>query len=284
MLNSRGGYESDLIALRIDDNEYRLYVGTSAIKRDFAWLKRQLEPGEQVAIADVTEDYAVLALMGPKTQEIAVRLGVPEINRLGYFEFGNALVAGVEVLAARLSYVGEAGWEISCPARQAEQLFDALIDVGAKPAGVYAQTSMRVEKRFLAFGHDIDTDMNPIQAGLEFALDWDSEFIGRTALLEYRDRPPARKLVSIVLHDPAAQPLGNEPVCRQGRIIGKTTSAAFGYRVGKPVAIALVDCDKSLHLDGLEVDVGIAGRQNAGSIVTGCTYDPDGSSVRRITR
>ena len=280
MLNSRGGYESDLTALRLNANEYRLYVGTSAIKRDLTWLRRHLETGEQVELADQTDDFAVLGLMGPKAAGIVAQLGAEELNQLGYFEFCDAVIAGVDVQAARLSYVGEAGWEISCPGSQAEKLFDALIAAGAKPAGILAQTSMRIEKRFLAYGHDLDTDINPFQAGLEFALDWDSDFVGKDALLDLRDHPPESKLLSIVFDSVDAQPLGNEPVYHEGRIIGKTTSAAFGYRVGKPVAIALIEFESEKNLDQLEVDVDIARSQNAGTIKLNSVHDPEGSSMR----
>jgi 4-methylaminobutanoate oxidase (formaldehyde-forming) len=284
MLNPRGGYESDLTAFRLTDSEYRLYVGTSAIKRDLAWLRRHLMPAERVELADVTDDYAVLGLMGPRTQEIAEQLAAPELNRLGYFEICSTTFAGVEIEAARLSYVGEAGWEFNCHASAAEKLFDALVTAGAKPAGILAQTSMRIEKRFLAYGHDLDTDINPFQAGLEFALDWSSDFIGKAALLELRNQVPENQLVSILFDAADAQPLGNEPVYHDGRIIGKTTSAAFGYRLGKPVAIALVECGSAKNLDGLKVDVDIARSQNAGTISLNPAFDPKGSGMRGASR
>jgi len=284
MLNSHGGYESDLTALRLGTQEYRLYVGTSAIKRDLAWLKRQQLPAERVELVDVTDAYAVLGLMGPETIAIAEQLAAAELNQLGYFEFCRSTLAGVAVEAVRLSYVGEAGWEISCQTSQAEKLFAALVAAGAKPAGIFAQTSMRIEKRFLAYGHDLDTDIDPFQAGLEFALDWNSDFIGKAALLERRDQAPTSKLVSIVFDAIDAQPLGNEPVYHAGRIIGKTTSAAFGYRLGKPVAIALLECASEKNLGGIKVDVDIARSQNAGTIITGAAYDPRGSSMRTATR
>jgi glycine cleavage system aminomethyltransferase T/glycine/D-amino acid oxidase-like deaminating enzyme len=284
MLNERGGYESDLTALRISNDEYRLYVGTSAIKRDLAWLHRHLKPDEKVKLNDQTDDFAVLGLMGPKAAEIAAQLDAPELNQLGYFKSCNTTIAGVDVEAVRLSYVGEAGWEISCPVHQVQQLFDAMVNAGAKTAGLFAQTSMRIEKRFLAFGHDLDTDINPFQAGLGFTLDWESDFIGKAVLLEHRDQSPASKLVSIVLDSADAQPLGNEPVYHDGRIIGKTTSAAFGYRVGRPVAIALVNSQDEKNLDGLDVDVDIAGSQNAGTIILNPAYDPEGSNMRQSTR
>ena len=141
---------------------------------------------------------------------------------------------------------------------------------------------MRIEKRFLSFGHDLDTDLNPLEAGLEFSIDWNSEFIGKPALLKIRDQSPANRLVSIVFESLDAQPLGNEPVYHQGRIIGKTTSAAFGYRVGKSVAIALVS--SNCELEGLVVDVDIAGSQNVGSIHTNAAWDPDGIILRAAIR
>jgi 4-methylaminobutanoate oxidase (formaldehyde-forming) len=283
MLNERGGYESDLTALRMGQDNYRLYVGTSAVKRDLAWLRRHLQEDEQVEIDDLTDQFAVLALMGPQSAAIMAQLGASEISQLGYFRHCRALVAGVEVDAVRLSFVGEAGWELTCRVEDVESLYNELHAAGARPAGMFAQSSMRIEKRFLAFGHDLDTDMNPFQAGLEFALDWDSEFIGKTALLEHREQTPGSRLVSIVFDSVDTQPLGNEPVYHNGRIIGKTTSAAFGYRVGKPVAIALLESGSGINLDGLVVDVDIARSQNAGTISLNPAYDPTGSNMRGTT-
>jgi 4-methylaminobutanoate oxidase (formaldehyde-forming) len=284
MLNERGGYESDLTALRMGRDNYRLYGGTSAVKRDLAWLRRHLQEGEQVEIDDQTNQFAVLALMGPKSAAIMAQLGASEISQLGYFRHCRALVAGIEVDAARLSFVGEAGWELTCRVENIEQLYNQLHAAGAKPAGMFAQSAMRIEKRFLAFGHDLDTDMNPFQAGLEFTLDWNSDFIGKAVLLEQRDQTPDSQLVSIVFDKVDAQPLGNEPVYHDGRIIGKTTSAAFGYRLGKPVAIALVDSTSNMNLDGFKVDVDIARSQNAGTISLTPAYDPTGSNMRGATR
>ncbi|MEM7561603.1 MAG: FAD-dependent oxidoreductase [Pseudomonadota bacterium] len=279
MLNERGGYESDLTAFRHADNDYLLYVGTTAIKRDMAWLKRHLIPAESVELKDQTDAFSVLALMGPDAVTLLESLGATQISTLGYFRHAAFEVASISVQAVRLSYVGEAGFEITCAAKDSPALAKALLGAGAHPAGVLAQSSMRIEKRFLAFGHDIDSDVNPIQAGLEFALDWNSDFIGKSALEKLKNKTPNSCLVSIVLDDNEAQPMGNEPVYYQQKIIGKTTSAAFGYRVGKPVAIAL--CDNPVaELDGLRVDVDIARRQNAGTVTLNPAFDPDGKRMR----
>lgn len=280
MLNPRGGYESDLTALRLTRDEYRLYVGSGAIKRDLAWLRRQLQSGERVELVDETEAYAVLGLMGPEAAAAMTQLGDPEILELGYFRHCHARVSGIDADVARLSYVGEDGWEITCRWGDADVLYAGLAGLGVRPAGLFAQTSMRIEKRFLAFGHDLDTDIDPLQAGLGSGIDWASEFIGKSALLELREQPRRRQVVSILFDSTDAQPLGNEPVYYQGRIVGKTTSAAFGYRVGKPVAIALIEPPGELILAGLAVDVDIARRQNAGTILPGPAFDPDGSRMR----
>jgi 4-methylaminobutanoate oxidase (formaldehyde-forming) len=280
MLNQRGGFESDLTALRLGTDSYRLYVGTSAIKRDISWLRQHLEPGEQVSINDETEAYAVLGLMGPDSAQIATQLGAAQLSDLAYFQHCSAEVGGVPVEAVRLSYVGEAGWELSCAADQASELFDALSNAGAKPAGIFAQTSMRIEKQFLAYGHDLDTDTNPFQAGLDFAIDWDSNFIGKQALLPLRDNEPEYRMVSIILDDPLALPLGNEPVYLDGLIIGKTTSAAFGYRIGKPVAIALIKTPPGQSISDLPVEVDIARNNFSGTISLTSAYDPEGLRMR----
>ena len=278
MLNERGGFESDLTALRLDRESYRLYVGTSVIKRDLCWLKRHLDKEEKVQISDVTEDYAVLGLMGPKSPSIISQLGADNLNALPYFHHCSTEIQGIAVEAARLSYVGESGWEITCAANDAQQLYDLFYQAGARPAGIFAQTSMRIEKRFLAYGHDLDTDVNPLQAGLGFAIDWDSDFIGKAALAKLKQAPLDNRLVIIVLDDANAVPLGNEPVYHEGKIIGKTTSAAFGYRIGKPVAIALLN--SPLPLDGLSVEVDIARSHYAGTITTRAAFDPGGKRMR----
>lgn len=279
MLNERGGFESDLTALRLNNEKYRLYIGTAAVKRDLAWLKRQLNKNEKVQISDETEEFAVLGLMGPKADSIVSELGAETLNQLPYFHHCSTRIQGISVEAVRLSYVGEAGWELTCAVSDATKLYDLLHQAGAKPAGIYAQTSMRIEKRFLAYGHDLDSDINPLQSGLEFAIDWDSGFIGKRALLSQRGEMPTSQLVSIILDDSNAWPLGNEPVYYRSQIIGKTTSATFGYRVGKPVVIALVQT-QDITLGQSNVEIDIAGTRYTGTITTNAAFDPDGKRMR----
>lgn len=269
LLNPRGGYESDLTALRLDSETYHLYTGTAAIKRDMSWLIRQVKPRERVDVEDITERFAVLAFMGPKTKAIAEALAVAELESLKFYHHVLTDIGSINVRAANLSYVGEPGWELTCKASDAVQLAATLIAEGAVPAGTFAQTSMRLEKGFLSYGHDLDTDVNPLQAGLETTLDWQSEFIGKPALLKLKDLPLEHQITSIVLTEPDAVPLGNEPVYVDDRIVGKTTSAAFGYRVNAPVALALVSGEFAQNNPLGEVQVDIAGTRYAGHLVKG---------------
>ncbi|WP_299288297.1 FAD-dependent oxidoreductase [uncultured Tateyamaria sp.] len=274
MLNARGTYESDLTAHRIADVHYRLFVGTNAIKRDLAWLRRHSE-GFDATLADSTEDYAVLGLMGPDAARIVSETGAPELNDLGYFDVGLAHIAGKHVRAVRMSYVGEAGWEITCKAENATAIYTAFTKAGATPAGLFAQTSMRIEKAFAAMGHELDCDTSPVAVGMAGMARKSRGFIGAEALAKQTETG-ALSMVTILLNDDAANPIGHEPIYLDGKIIGQTTSAAYGFRVGAPIALAHV----SNARDGAAIEVDIAGVKAPGRMLVGPAFDPSGARMR----
>ena len=267
LLNTRGGIETDLVAMRLDDERYRLYVSTASIKKDMAWLRRHINNKERVSLLDETCRFAVLGFMGPKTSVVANQLGLGELNELNHFTHDKFMIANKPVRAARLSYVGESGWEISCEHEDATDIFKTLSVEAVKPAGLLAQTSMRIEKRFLAYGHELDTDINPLQAGLEFALDFSKAFIGRDALIEEQAKGINKSIVSLVFDNLDAVPIGSEPVYLGDKIIGKTTSASFAYRVGKPLALALISNQDIVQHECVSVD--IAGNKHTAKVKLG---------------
>ncbi|MDJ0992793.1 MAG: FAD-dependent oxidoreductase [Dinoroseobacter sp.] len=277
MLNARGTFESDLTAQRIASDHYRLFVGTNAVKRDLTWLRRQAE-GFDVEITDQTESFATLGLMGPEAARISQSLGADALADLGYFKLTETRLAGVAVTAARLSYVGEFGWEITCAREDAKSLYAALTEAGARPAGLFAQTSMRIEKGFCAMGHELDSDVTPIAAGLGFATRKSGGFIGAEALEAARSAGETSQIVSLRFHDDVAVPLGHEPVYADGRIVGQTSSAAYGYRVGAPVALA----HATGLTDGETVEVDIARQVFAATVVRGPLFDPEGARMKRV--
>ncbi|MBY4892185.1 FAD-dependent oxidoreductase [Rhodobacteraceae bacterium N5(2021)] len=276
MLNDRGTFESDLTAQRISDTLYRLFVGTNAIKRDLTWLRRHAD-GFDVTLTDTTEVYAVLALMGPEAARIAAEVGAPELHDIGYFKQAGAHIAGKHVRAARMSYVGEAGWEITCKAENATAIYKALTDAGAVPAGLFAQTSMRIEKGFCAMGHELDGDVTPIATGLDFATRKKGGFIGAEALADARANGATNHVISLVLDDVSANPLGHEPIYAGDKIIGETSSAAFGHRVGRPIALGHV---RAPLADGTQVTLDIAGTHYTAKVVLGPICDPDGAWMK----
>ena len=278
MLNERGTYESDITAHRLAEDRYRLFTGAGAIRKDLAWLRRHAE-GFDVTVADVTERYAVLGLMGPDSARIAAELGASGLNDLGYFRIGNAQIAGCPVRAARMSYVGEAGWEITCRAEDARAVYAALTGAGAVPAGLYAQTSMRIEKGYAAMGHELDSDVSPAEAGLDNFCSRKKPYIGANAAARHRDTG-RQTLANILFEDTDAVPLGHEPVYADGRIVGHTTSAAFGFRIGRPVALGHIRVD---GIDGRQVEVDIAGMRFTARMQFDPAFDPAGERMKRRT-
>ncbi|MEM7251218.1 MAG: FAD-dependent oxidoreductase [Pseudomonadota bacterium] len=280
MLNERGGFESDLTAMRISEDDYLLYVGTQSIKRDRVWLERWRE-SSTVTIDDVTEAIAVSALVGPKALAVVSRLcdgeSLDAITRLPFYHHVRAVVADVEVRVARVSYVGEYGWELSCATADADSLVAALLSAGARAAGAMAQTSMRIEKGFRALGHDLDSDTTPLEADLLFAVDFNRDFVGKSAL-EARIQAGAKtKALSLVLTDGDANPIGDEPIYAKSGAVGQCTSAAFGYRIGAPVVLGYVNA--SAPTDEYWVD--IAGTLVEGRVVD-VAFDPSGRRMREI--
>jgi len=243
-----------------------------------AWLKQHLRDGERVMLCDETEDFAVLGLMGPKVPRLLDTIGAGDLNAIPYFGHAGCVIADVKARSARLSYVGEYGFEITCRRDDARALYEALYQAGARPAGLFAQTAMRIEKRFLAMGHDLDADVTPIEAGLTFAIDNNKPFIGRDAVLRRGEEGSEKTIISIILDNQDAVPLGDEPVLDGGRIIGKTTSAAFGYRIGSPVALALVECASAVEGNTLAID--IAGDHASGRATLKPAFDPQGTRMR----
>ncbi len=232
-----------------------------------------------MTIQDVTETYATLGLMGVDTKQIAHDICGSWLNDIAYFRHASGDLAGISVMAGRLSYVGAPGWEITCHKDDAKALYRALKEAGCHPVGAFAQSSMRIEKRFLSYGHDIDTDSSPEQLGLMFAVDLQTPCKGLSAIIDRQNEPPLKTLVTIIFDQTDVYPIGNEPVLdMSGQIIGKTTSASFGYRIGVPVALALIQKDQAI--DGNHVHIDIAGQLANGRVSLRPAFDPDGKMMR----
>jgi glycine cleavage system aminomethyltransferase T/glycine/D-amino acid oxidase-like deaminating enzyme len=267
LLNARGGIEADLSVLRRAEDRFLLVTGTAFGTHDRAWLAAHA-PAD-VSIADVTSAYACLCLWGPKVRDV-LDLDFP------YMQAREISVGEVPVLASRVTYVGELGWELYCPAEYGLRLWDTLHVDGVTPGGYRAIDALRLEKGYRAWASDLTSETTPYEAGLGFAVKRDKgDFVGRGSL----DPEPPQRLVCLTLEDPRSIALGSEPVRTDtGEIVGRVTSGGFGYAVGASIAYAYVPAE---HAEpGARMAVDIFGEWVPADVRAEPLYDPKGERVR----
>ena len=302
--NERGGIEADLTVTRLDDDEFWVVTSAASQTRDWAWLRRASR-GRDVEIADVTDDWAVLGLMGPQSRDLLCTLTEANLDNETY-GFGAArhmdiatATGPTPVLAVRMSYVGELGWELYVPNAQAVAVYEALRDAAETAdglelahAGYHAMNTLRLECGYRHWGHDISDEDTPLESGLGFAIAWDKprDFIGRAALEAQRHQPRTRRLVQFRLEDPDLIAYHDEPIRRDGELVGRVTSAMWSYTEDRCLAMGYVthptaaDPDPEAvtksWLDAGRFDIEIAGRRVAATPSLRSFYDPTNQRVR----
>ncbi len=291
MLNERGGFESDLTVTRLSGDAYLIVTGSAQTTRDAHWIRRHIPDSARATLSDVTGAYAVLGVMGPRARDLLARLTRADLSNEAFpFATSREIWLGrAPVRASRITYVGELGWELYVPVEFAAGVYDALHaggdDLGLADAGYYAIESLRVEKAYRAWGRELTTDDTPLEAGLAFAVRFDkaAPFMGREALLAQRAKPLGKRLVSFVLDDPEALPWGDEPIWCEGAIVGSTSSAAYGYTLGRAVAMGYVRRQGGVdaaYLRTARFEVEIGGDRFAARGSLKAPYDPDGLRMR----
>jgi 4-methylaminobutanoate oxidase (formaldehyde-forming) len=255
LCNERGGIEADLTITRVAEDRFYVVTGTGFAVRDRGWIADHLPRNGDVAMTDVTSSRAVLNLCGPKAREILARVTDADLSNAGFpFMTAREIAIGLApVLALRVTYVGELGWELHVPTEYAAHLYETLWQagdgLGLADVGYRALDSLRMEKRYLYWGADITPDYTPYEAGLGFGVKLNKpDFIGRAALVEARQNGPRQKLCTFTLERPA--PLyGGEAILRDGRVLGVTSSANYGHTVGKWMAFGYVPSAEAGHDD-----------------------------------
>ncbi|MGN6678709.1 MAG: FAD-dependent oxidoreductase, partial [Streptosporangiaceae bacterium] len=251
-LNAAGGIVADLTVTRLGDEKFLVVASDIIHRRVEPLIRRATRPGEFVTVTDVTSGTTLLTVQGPASCELISRLTDADLSNQAfpYLSARQVHVGYAPVLAMRVTYVGELGWELHVPAEYGVGVYDDLMsagaDLGIRPVGLAAMSSLRLEKGYRDMGVDIDNTDNPIEAGLGFAVAWDKPggFIGREALLKARaEGPPKNRVVGLMVADPSADLFGNEPVFLAGKWVGYVRAAAYGYTVGGPVALAQVACE-----------------------------------------
>ncbi|KIC12551.1 hypothetical protein RA19_01335 [Leisingera sp. ANG-M1] len=282
VLNDAGGMESDLTVTRLSETEFLLVTGTAQLTRDQAWLKSHTAD-HFVTVTDVTSGLGTLLLTGPDARTALQKITPEDLTR---FAFGHAreIEAGpVRVLAMRLSFAGDLGWELHVPTEMMAAVYDALMDAhpGIQPAGAHALNTCRLEKGFRSWGHDMGARETPLEAGLGFAIDWSKDFKGRDALETQRATGLTKRLVSLTLpkHSWAT---GHQPLYRNGVLAGEITSAAYSPLLDKIAALGWVELgsmeDRDLLADGYEVEVGL--ERFPAQLHLTAPFDPRGERMR----
>lgn len=290
LLNPSGGIESDLTVTRLTDDSFMLVTGSQQATRDAHWLRSHFGRDESLYLADVTSAYAVIGVCGPLSRELLSRISSADFSTAAFpFQTAQYVEVGyARALAVRVSYAGELGWELYVPAEFAESVFDALwregAEFGLKLGGVNAMGSLRIERGFRSWGHDIGPTVTPAESGIGFAVSFKKKhaFIGREAVQRQQETGVSRRLLSFVFESPEAFAHHHEPIFRDGRRCGSVTSASFGHSLGRAVALGWVtlgDMDPAaIRASSFEIEV--ADRRFAVAAHLKAPVDPSGARMR----
>jgi dimethylglycine dehydrogenase len=275
-----GGIECDLTVTRLDDDSYYLVSAAATEVHDFAWLEAQLRDDEDVRLENVTDRYAVLTLAGPGSRELLEQLTDVDVSKQAFpfFRARRLRVGSVGVLALRVSYVGELGFELHHPLESQRALYDSLVEAG-KPLGLVdfgyrALDSLRLEKAYRLWGVDMSADYTPLEAGLDRFVAFDKrDFVGREALVRQREQGIKRTLACLTIEVDEADAHGYEPVRADGTPIGYVAAGGYGHTVERSIALAYLPAEHARPRTALSVD--ILGEPKPAMVVPQPLYDPE---------
>ena len=279
MLNRRGGIESDVTVTRLGEERFQIVTGTAFGNHDASWIRRHLPCDGSALLRDVTSQWACFALWGPMAYRILSPLTGDPLD-FGYMSMREIAIGDVPVRALRVTFVGESGWELYCPAEYGSGLWRTLWEAG-QPDGLVAGgyraiDSLRLEKGYRVWAADITPETTPYEAGLGFCVRDDKGFLGAGAIAGSATR---QRLRCLVLEDPRSVVVGNEPVSVEGSVSGRVTSGGYGYTVGRSIAYAYLPAEIEV---GAAVEVDIFGRRVAGEVVREPLFDPSGERIRAL--
>lgn len=287
VLNERGGIECDLTVTRMREDAFVVVSAAATEVHDFDRIEWHLSAVDgPVAVENVTARRGVLTVAGPRSRELLAALTDADLSNdsFGFLTAREIDVAGVPVVAMRLSYVGELGWELHHPIEDLPRLYDALVEAG-EPLGLVdfgyrALDSMRMEKGYRLWGADLSPDRTPLEAGLERFVRLDGrDFIGRDALLRQREEGVAERLACLTVDAGEAIPHGDEPVLdAEGRVVGYVSAAEYGHAVGATIALAYLPA--ALAEPGTSLAVDILGERRAATVVRTPLFDPGDTRLR----
>ncbi|HXG52356.1 MAG TPA: glycine cleavage system aminomethyltransferase GcvT [candidate division Zixibacteria bacterium] len=257
ILNDAGGVVDDVIFYRLEPDRYLVCVNAANREKDFEWLRERAGGG--VRVEDRSDDYALLALQGPAAEKILRSLTALDLQALKPFHFARAEVASIDCLLARTGYTGEDGFELYCNPQAAAGLWDRLLEAGAsaglEPAGLGARDTLRLEKAYPLYSHELDDTTTPLEAGLDWVVKLGKgEFVGRDVLLKQKEEGVRRRLVGLELMDPGIA-RADYPLLKDGRVVGRITSGTLSPSLKRAIALGYVTTEQAVTGNILEVEI-----------------------------
>lgn len=237
--NDDGGIVDDLIIYKIKEETYLLVVNASNIEKDWNWISSKNDVGADMR--DLSEDYSLLAIQGPKAVEAMQGLSSHDLSEIKFYNFVVGDFAGIEhVIISATGYTGSGGFEIYCKNDEVKQIWDKVVGAGAKPIGLAARDTLRLEMGYCLYGNDIDETTSPIEAGLGWITKFNKTFTNSEALEDEKRRGPERKLVAFELDERGIPRHGYDIVDSSGKTIGNVTSGTMSPSLGKGIGLGYV--------------------------------------------
>ncbi len=290
-LNEKGGIEADLTVTRLSEDAFLIITAAETEIRDFYWLKQQIPADAHCVLTNVTSSMGVISIMGPRARGLLQSLTPADISNDAFpfatsaeIELGYAIVR-----ASRITFVGELGWELYVPTEFMLGVYDEIVAAGASfglmHAGYHALNSLRIEKAYRHWSHDITDEDTPLEAGLGFAVKFDKAggFIGRDALLAQRESGVGKRLLQFRLQDPEPLLYHDEPIWRDDRLVGHITSGAYGHSLGACIGLGYVPLEQGrdpAELISGNFEIEVAGIRVPAEASLRPLYDPDNERIR----
>jgi len=290
-LNERGGIEADLTVTRLSDRAFLIVTAAETEIRDFHWLRDHIPDAAHCVLTNVTSGMGVISIMGPRSRELLQSLTPSDMSHDAFqFATSSEIELGYAIVrASRITFVGELGWELYIPTEFMLGVYDEIVAAGRQfdlvHAGYHALNSLRIEKGYRHWSHDITDEDTPLEAGLGFTVKFDKpgEFVGRDALLRQKEQGVGRRLVQFRLQDPQPLLYHNEPIWRDDELVGHVTSGAYGHTLGGCIGLGYVhlgDGEKPTEIINGSYEIEVAGERIAADASLRPMYDPENARIR----
>lgn len=291
-LNERGGIEADLTVTRLDATSFLIVSAAETETRDFAWLRSHIPADAHCILTNMSSAMGVISIMGPRSRDLLQSLTPNDLSPAAFpFATSQEIELGYAIVrASRITFVGELGWELYIPTEFMPGVYDEIAATSAQfglvHAGYHALNSLRMEKGYRHWSHDITDEDTPLEAGLGFTVKFDKPggFLGREALLAQKEKGLPKRLLQFRLRDPAPLLYHNEPIWRNDELVGHITSGAYGHTLGACIGLGYVHTDHSIKPDEVlhgDYEIEVAGVRIAADVSLKPMYDPDNEKIRR---